>query len=49
MTHIDLNMLHSFIIRVKAAAYVGSGQKILPYRLGAPDLQFTRGRLGLSR
>jgi hypothetical protein len=43
MTHIDLNTLHAFIIRAKAATYVGSGQKLLPYRLGSHDLQFVEG------
>ena len=40
MTTFDLNTLHDFIIRAKAATYVGSGQKLLPYRLGSHDLQF---------
>jgi hypothetical protein len=43
MTHIDLNTLHTFIIRAKAATYVGNGQKLLPYRLGSHDLQFVDG------
>ncbi len=43
MTHFDLNTLHAFIIRAKAATYVGSGQKLLPYRLGSHDLQFSEG------
>ena len=43
MTTFDLNTLHAFIIRAKAATYVGSGQKLLPYRLGSHDLQFVDG------
>ena len=43
MTTFDLNTLHAFIIRAKAATYVGSGQKLLPYRLGSHDLQFSEG------
>lgn len=39
----DLNQLHTFIVRAKAATYVGSGQKLLPYRLGSHDLQFFDG------
>lgn len=43
MTTLDLTALHDFIIRAKAATYVGSGQKLLPYRLGSHDLQFVDG------
>jgi hypothetical protein len=43
MTTFDLDTLHTFIIRAKAATYVGSGQKLLPYRLGSRDLQFSEG------
>jgi hypothetical protein len=43
MTIFDLNTLHAFIIRAKAATYVGSGQRLLPYRLGSYDLQFVDG------
>ena len=43
MTTLDLNVLYTFIIRAKAATYVGSGQKLLPYRLGSHDLQFFDG------
>ena len=38
-----LNALHEFIVRAKQATYVGSGQKLLPYRLGSHDLQFFDG------
>ncbi len=38
-----LNALHEFIVRAKQATYVGSGQKLLPYRLGSHDLQFLDG------
>lgn len=37
------NALHEFIVRAKQATYVGSGQKLLPYRLGSHDLQFFEG------
>ena len=40
---LSLDALHAFIIRAKAATYVGSGQKLLPYRLGSHDLQFLDG------
>ncbi len=43
MTTVDLNTLHAFIVRAKAATYVGSGQNLLPYRLGSHDLQFFDG------
>ncbi len=43
MTTFDLNTLHAFVVRTKAATYVGSGQKLLPYRLGSHDLQFIDG------
>jgi len=35
--------LVDFILRAKQATYVGSGQKLLPYRLGSHDLQFHDG------
>ena len=38
-----LQELHTFIIHAKSATYVGSGQKLLPYRLGSHDLQFFEG------
>ena len=40
---LSLNTLHEFIVRAKQATYVGSGQKLLPYRLGSHDLQFLDG------
>jgi hypothetical protein len=43
MTTFDLDALHAFIIRAKAATYVGGGQHLLPYRLGSQDLQFFDG------
>jgi hypothetical protein len=46
MTTFDLNALHAFIIRAKAATYVGGGQSLLPYRLGSHDLQFFDGDWG---
>ncbi len=36
-------MLEQFIIRAKQNTYVGGGKRLLPYRLGSKDLQFTEG------
>src|SRR5690554_2776045 len=33
----------AFVIRAKAACYVGDGSHLLPYRLGAIDLQYQDG------
>jgi hypothetical protein len=38
-----LQELNRFIVSAKASTYVGSGQKLLPYRLGSHDLQFFDG------
>src|SRR5512137_741816 len=38
-----LDRLHTFIVRAKQTTYVGSGHKLLPYRLGSHDLQFIEG------
>lgn len=35
--------LHTFIVRAKLATYVGSGSKLVPYRLGSRDLQYADG------
>ena len=43
MSNYTLQDLNQFIVRAKAATYVGSGQKLLPYRLGSHDLQFFDG------
>ena len=43
MPDFSLQDLNHFIIQAKAATYVGSGQKLLPYRLGSHDLQFMDG------
>lgn len=43
MTDDQLEALHNFIVRAKQATYVGSGKKLLPYRLGSHDLQFLDG------
>ncbi len=43
MITFKIDMLQAFIVRAKAATYVGSGQKLLPYRLGSHDLQFLDG------
>jgi hypothetical protein len=40
---IDLNELNSFIVRAKAATYVGDSKHAAPSRLGSHDLRFTDG------
>jgi hypothetical protein len=35
--------LHRFIVKAKAATYVGSGKRLLPYRLASKDLQYSEG------
>lgn len=40
MTQFPPTDLLTFILAAKRATYVGSGQKLLPYRLGSHDLQF---------
>lgn len=40
---IDINQLTSFIVRAKAATYVGDGEQVTPCRLGSHDLRFTDG------
>lgn len=36
----DLTGLNAFIVRAKAATYVGSGEHVSPCRLGSHDLRF---------
>jgi len=43
MQTVQKQELLEFIVRAKAATYVGSGKKLLPYRLGSHDLQYTEG------
>jgi hypothetical protein len=43
MTDFSLEQLNTFIVRAKAAAYVGGGAKSLSYRPGSHDLQFHEG------
>jgi len=40
MNDVPMEALERFIINAKRATYVGSGQKLLSYRLGSQDLQF---------
>jgi hypothetical protein len=35
-----VEQLHAFIVKAKAATYVGDGKKLLSYRPGSHDLQF---------
>ena len=39
----DLDALHAFIVRAKAATYVGDGEHVDPCRLGSHDLRFSDG------
>ncbi len=43
MQSIPLDTLEAFIVRAKAATYVGGAASLLPYRLGSKDLQFAEG------
>ncbi len=38
-----IETLEQFIIRAKQHTYAGGGKKLLPYRLGSKDLQFSEG------
>ena len=40
---LDLQALNEFIVRAKAATYVGDGEHTEPCRLGSHDLRFTDG------
>jgi Domain of unknown function (DUF5680) len=40
---IDINELNAFIVRAKAATYVGDGEHVSPCRLGSHDLRFSDG------
>ena len=41
---VDANELNTFIVRAKAATYVGSGEHTMPSRPGSHDLRFTDGK-----
>lgn len=43
MTDLTLEQLGAFIVRAKAATYVGGGARSLSYRPGSHDLQFHEG------
>jgi hypothetical protein len=43
MSAFSLEQLNAFIVRAKAATYVGGGAKSLSYRPGSHDLQFHEG------
>ncbi len=43
MNDFPIETLEEFIIKAKRDTYVGSGQKLLSYRLGSQDLQFFDG------
>jgi hypothetical protein len=40
---VNLNDLNTFIVRAKAASYVGGGEQVAPCRIGSHDLRFTDG------
>src|SRR5512138_3093761 len=39
----DIDALHAFIVRAKAATYVGDGEHVAACRLGSHDLRFVDG------
>ena len=41
---IDVNALNAFIVRAKAATYVGNGEPVAPCRAGSHDLLFSDGQ-----
>jgi len=41
---ISIDELNAFIVRAKAATYVGGGEHVESYRLGSHDLRFTDGK-----
>jgi hypothetical protein len=43
---VDLHELNAFIVRAKAATYVGDGQQLTPCRTGSHDLRFSEGAWG---
>ena len=43
MTHFSLEQLNNFIVRAKAATYVGDGANVTPCRPGSHDLKFKEG------
>jgi len=43
MDKLSLEQLNAFIVRAKAAAYVGRGERSLSYRPGSHDLQYHEG------
>jgi uncharacterized protein DUF5680 len=40
---VDIDALDAFIVRAKAATYVGDGEHVTPCRTGSHDLRFTDG------
>jgi hypothetical protein len=43
MASLDISELNAFIVRAKAATYVGGGEHSAASRLGSHDLRFTEG------
>ena len=41
---VDIDQLNAFIVRAKAATYVGDGEQGSPCRLGSHDLRFSDGQ-----
>ena len=40
---VDLQVLNAFVVRAKAATYVGDGEHASPCRIGSHDLRFSDG------
>ena len=40
---VDIDQLNAFIVRAKAATYVGDGEQVTPCRLGSHDLRYSDG------
>jgi hypothetical protein len=40
----DIDELNAFIVRAKAATYVGDGEQVTPCRTGSHDLRFSDGK-----
>lgn len=41
---VDISELNAFIVRAKAATYVGAGEHVTPCRVGSHDLRFVDGQ-----
>ena len=41
---VDIDALNAFVVRAKAATYVGDGEHVTPCRTGSHDLRFAEGK-----